>query len=92
MKEEEKTQWRHTSLSPASLYWEDFSYSEEKSYLESCKSDRPEETQFHLLLTQGCFKTIPQQPSLQIMHFTAQALHGLVYAAFALGQGHLPHI
>lgn len=53
------------------------------------QADRPKETQFHLLLMQGCFKTFPQ-PSLQMMLFTAQALQRLFYAAFT--PGHLPHV
>lgn len=32
------------------------------------------------------------QPSLQTIHFTAQALQGLVYATFTLGQDHLPRV
>lgn len=48
--------------------------------------------QSHLLLIQACFKGISQQPSLQIMNFVAQALQSLVYAAYTLGQDHLPHV
>lgn len=35
---------------------------------------------------------IPEQCSLQIMHFIVQALQGLVYATFTLAEGHIPHI